>query len=153
MQSLSKACSVESMYRRQLSRGRATSNWQGAESSFQVKPARHALGLAGGLGQRGLEPGGEDLGHAGLEVLYEEQDFRRYSSTSRASLPYLAAHTSYLTVLQYVYTWLILQFCGRSGPTGTFGNSVPPTKRRTQVSRAGQSPQCRRAAARLPPPP
>ena len=32
-----------------------------------------------------------------------------------------------MTVLQYVYTWLILQSCGRSGPTGTFGNSVPHT--------------------------
>ena len=29
-------------------------------------------------------------------------------------------------MLQYVYARLILQFCGRYGPTGTFGNSVPP---------------------------
>ena len=52
-------------------------------------------------------------------VRREEQDFRRYQRTV-----FSGAYT--ITVLQYVYTWVILQFCGRSGPTGTFGNSVPP---------------------------
>ena len=33
-------------------------------------------------------------------------------------------HHIIITVLQCVYTWLILQLCGRSGPTGTHGNSV-----------------------------
>ena len=40
-------------------------------------------------------------------------------------------------MLQYVYTWPILQFCDRSGPTGTFGNAVPPTTPRTQVRGGG----------------
>ena len=43
--------------------------------------------------------------------------------TSRASLPYLGAHYI-ITVLQYVYTRLILQLYGRSGTTGTHGNYV-----------------------------
>ena len=43
------------------------------------------------------------------------------------------AYNVIITVLQYVYTWLILRFCKRSRPTGTFGNPVPRTKRRAQV--------------------
>ena len=66
---------------------------------------------------------------AGLEVLCEEHDFRRYQSGQPTVF-------SGAYMLQYVYTLLLLQFCGRSGPTGTFGNSVPPTKPRTQAQRA-----------------
>ena len=35
-------------------------------------------------------------------------------------------------LIQYVYMWHILQFCRHFGPSGIFGNSVPPTKPRTQ---------------------
>ena len=56
------------------------------------------------------------------EVLYEKHDFRRYQSGQ----PTVFSDTYIMTVPQYVYTWLILQFCGRSGPTGTLGNLVPP---------------------------
>ena len=66
----------------------------------------------------------------GLEVFYEEQDFRRYQSGQ----PTVFSGAYIITVLQYVYTWLIFQLYGRSGPTGTFGNSVPPTKPRAQAS-------------------
>ena len=48
--------------------------------------------------------------------------FRRYQSGQ----PTVFSGAYIITVLQYVYTWLLLQFCGRSGPTGTHGNSVPP---------------------------
>ena len=67
----------------------------------------------------------------GLEVLYEKHDFRRYQSGQ----PTVFSGTyiiRFITVLQYVYTWLVLWFYGRSGPTGTFGNLVPPTKPRAQ---------------------
>ena len=63
---------------------------------------------------------------ARLEVLYEKHDFRRYQSGQ----PTVFSGTYIITVPQYVYTWLILQFCGRSGPTGAFGNSFPCTKPR-----------------------
>ena len=62
----------------------------------------------------------------GLEGLFEDKDFRRYQSGQ----PTIFSGAYIITLLQYVYTWLILQFYGRLGPTGTFGNSVPPTKRR-----------------------
>ena len=52
----------------------------------------------------------------------DKYDFRRYQS-GQATVSY--SGTSNITVPQYVYTWLILQFCGRSGPTGTF---VPETQ-------------------------
>ncbi len=56
-----------------------------------------------------------------LRILYEEHDFRRYQSGQ----PTVFSDTYIITVPQYIYTWLILKFCGRSGLTGTFGNSVP----------------------------
>ena len=52
---------------------------------------------------------------------------RRTEGTSRASLPYLAAHTSWPCC--HVF---ILQCCGRSWPTGTYRNSVPPAKPRAR---------------------
>ena len=64
-----------------------------------------------------------------LEDLCAQQDFRRYQSGQ----PTVFSGTYIITVLQYACTLLILQHCGRSGPTGTFGNSVPPTKPRTQA--------------------
>ena len=51
-----------------------------------------------------------------FQVLYEEQDLRRYQSGQ----PTVFSGAYIMTVLEYVYTWLILQFCGRLGPTGTF---------------------------------
>ena len=56
---------------------------------------------------------------AGLEVLYERILFE---GTSRASPTVFSGHT-YHTLLQYVYTRLIilLQCFGRSDPTGPFG--------------------------------
>ena len=86
----------------------------------------------------------------GFEVLYEEHDFRRYQSGQRA----LFSGSHIITVLQYayVYMWPILHFCGRSGPTGTFGNSVPRTKRRAQdrgrVARCTFCRTCHRRAPR-----
>ena len=60
----------------------------------------------------------------GIEVLWKEQDSRRCQSDQ----PTVFSGAYIITALQCVYTWLTLQFCGRSGPTGTFGNAVPPTK-------------------------
>ena len=48
-----------------------------------------------------------------------------------------------ITVLQYIYTWLILQLSGRSGPTGTHGNSVLTTNPRAQFLLAGECLQYR----------
>ena len=64
---------------------------------------------------RGLDEGSR--GHAS-----------RFKLPVGVRLPYLAAiHRDRAgTVLQCVYKWLIFQFCGRSGPTGTFVSSVPP---------------------------
>ena len=52
-----------------------------------------------------------------LEVLWGERDFRRYQSGQ----PTVFSGAYIITMPQYVYTWLILQICGRSAPTGTFG--------------------------------
>ena len=68
----------------------------------------------------------------GLEVLYEERDFRRYQSGQ----PTVISGAYITTVLQYGYTWPILQLYGRSGPTGTFGNHVLRTKPRAQAGAA-----------------
>ena len=62
---------------------------------------------------------------AGFEVLYE---FRRYQSGQ----PTIFSGTYIITIMQRVYTWFILQLSANFGPTGTFDNSVPPTKPRTQ---------------------
>ena len=51
--------------------------------------------------------------------------------TSRTSTVFSGAFL--ITVLQYVYTWLILNICGRAGPTGTNGNSVLNPKPRAQL--------------------
>ena len=59
---------------------------------------------------------------AGVQIVYEKYDFRR---SSHASLSYIG---TYIINLLRVDTWLKLQFCARSGLTGTFGNSVPHTK-------------------------
>ena len=79
-----------------------------------------------------------DLPQSGLEVLYEEHGFRRYSSTSRASLSYLAAiHHNHAPVCLYPPSAHdIVAALWPSGPTaaGTFGNSVPRTKRRAQAT-------------------
>ena len=64
-----------------------------------------------------------------LEVLYKEQDFRRYQSGQLI----VFSGMYIITILQYVYMWLILQYCGHSGPTGTFGNHVLRTKPRAQA--------------------
>ena len=58
-----------------------------------------------------------------IEVFSEEHDFQTYQSDQ--STIFSGAYI--ITVLQYVYMWLILQVCGRSEPTSTFGNSVPRT--------------------------
>ena len=39
-------------------------------------------------------------------------------------------------MLYRVYTWLILQVCGRSGPTGTHENTCRPTERRALAQTA-----------------
>ena len=65
----------------------------------------------------------------GLQVLWGERCFRRYQSGQRT----VFSGAYIITVLQCVYTWLILQLCGRSGPTGTHGNSILTTKPRAQV--------------------
>ena len=57
-----------------------------------------------------------------LEILWKNE-FPKVG-TSRASLPFLAAHIYIIVVLSNFYTWPILQLSRRSGPTGTHGNSV-----------------------------
>ena len=69
---------------------------------------------------------------ANARFLYEKYDFRRYESGQ----PIVFSDAYIIAVLQSVYMWRMLQFCGRSGPTGTFGNSVPRTKRRAQAVHA-----------------
>ena len=49
---------------------------------------------------------------AGLEVLWEEQDFRRYQSGQ----PTVFSGAYIITALLYVCMWLMLKFCRRSGP-------------------------------------
>ena len=55
---------------------------------------------------------------AGLEVLWGDLSYDRYQSGHLT----VGIGACIITVLQYVYTWLVLlvlQFIGRSGPTGT----------------------------------
>ena len=84
------------------------------------------------------------LSTAGFEVLYEEQDFRMYQSTSLPvfAFPVVAVHTDtayectslpYLAVIHHNRAAVCLHVAHiavlrPSGPTGTFGNSVPRTK-------------------------
>ena len=75
----------------------------------------------------------DDLGFG--DVGYNGGVAQTPHSGSQSGQPTVFSGTYIITVLQYVDTWLILQLCVRSGPTGTpgRGNSVPRTKRRAQA--------------------
>ena len=106
----------------------------GSVQAAPVKPASQAQRLAVQLPS--------SLGSQ--EVMYEQHDFR--SGTSRASVPYLAAHT--LIVLQYGYSNLHIHMAyitvvlARMGYSSTFGISVLPTK-----SEPSEQPAVRRRGA------
>ena len=76
------------------------------------------LVVVGGPDRHGDQGGARHPGRvAGLEVLYEKPDFRRYQSGQPIVLNFSGAYI--ITVMRHVYTWRILQFCDFFGPTGT----------------------------------
>ena len=58
----------------------------------------------------------------GLQGLWRERCLRRYQSGQRT----VFSGAYIRTVLQCVYTWLVLQLCGRSGPSGPTETPVLP---------------------------
>ena len=74
-------------------------------------------GLSGDFAEWHERAPGQPLGSS---VLWEDRNFRRYQSGQRT----VFSGACIIIVLQCVYTWLILQLCGRSGPTGTLARKL-----------------------------